>query len=554
MGRAAPPAPSTETPVLVHPHLLRPLLAAAPMREADRRTMEQWGLPGRTLMETAGRACADAAERLASGASCEGALDRERIPDRSDRPPEATVLAGKGNNGGDGLVAARVLHARGWRVRVLTTATPEASTPDTAANLALLRRLERDAPFDGRITILGPEGDGGRPDVIVDALLGIGIAGALREPVAALAAWCNRQRPSACVLAVDVPTGLDADCGRAAAGAVRADATLSMGALKHGLLLGDGPAHAGAVRVAEIGIPDGLLRQHATAWSAGPRWLDAALPRRSAHAHKYSAGRAVCVVGSARFTGAAVLATRAAARAGAGAVTACVPQSARATLDAHNPEVMVDALPQTAPGGLASGAAEGIRQRLDGADALLVGCGVGREPETLDLVRGVVVDAVARGLPTVLDADGLSAFAAGTAHGMAPLAASARGRALLTPHLGELRRLIGDDDFEPGDRIETARRLASEWNCVLLLKGMPSVVAAPDGTVAVGPPGHPALATAGTGDVLAGTATGLMAQGMGPLEAALAALHLGHRAAEAWPGRPEAMVAGDLLRPSALAQ
>ncbi|MEL6614439.1 MAG: NAD(P)H-hydrate dehydratase [Bacteroidota bacterium] len=523
--------------MLSRPDLLRPVLRAATMREADRRTMDEWHLPGRALMETAGRACADAVERLASGGFASGTMGWS---------PEATVLAGKGNNGGDGLVIARVLHARGWHVRVLTTASGDDATPDTAANLAMLQRLERDSD---RLSIAGPDGDGGRPDIVVDALLGIGISGELREPVASLAAWATRQRPCARVFAVDVPTGLDADTGRAASGAVHADATLAMGALKAGLLLGDGSQIAGAVGVAEIGIPDRLLREHADAWTASGDWLGTVLPRRAPGAHKYSAGRAVCVVGSRAYTGAAVLATRAASRSGAGAVVACTPTSAQATIDAHNAEVMVDAQPETDDGALSITAYDGIRQRLDAADAVLLGCGLGREKETHRLVRALMRRVGAEAPPAVLDADGLGAFAGDTG----PLAERAGGRVLLTPHLGELRRLLGDDDFSPEDRISTVRDLATEWHSVLLLKGMPSVIGAPDGTVAIGPPGHPALATAGTGDVLAGTACGLMAQGLSPQDAALAALHLGYRAACRWPGRPEAMVAGDLLSPTALA-
>lgn len=502
------------------------------MREADRRTMDEWGLPGRALMETAGRACADHAERLAG-----------------DGPREAVVLAGKGNNGGDGLVIARVLHARGWAVTVATSAAPNDATEDCAANLALLARL---AEASDRLTIHGPDPADlhrQRPALIVDALLGIGVEGALREPVASLAAWAEAERQrGAKVLAVDVPSGLNADTGEAPDGTVRADLTVAMGALKAGLLLGDGPQHTGTVVTAEIGIPDRLLREHADAWAASPDWLDAVLPQRAADAHKYSAGRALCIVGSRAFTGAAVLSTQAAYRAGAGAVVCCTPEGARATVDAHNSEVMVDAQPETDGGGLAITAYDGIRQRVEGTDAVLLGCGLGRETETQRLVRALLRRlAGENGPPAVLDADGLTALAGHTD----ALAERASGRIVLTPHLGELRRLTGDDDLDPADRLATVRDLAADWRSVLVLKGMPSVLATPDGTAAIGPPGHPALATAGTGDVLAGTMVGLMAQGLAPADAALAALWLGYRAAVRYTGRPGSMVASDLLQPTA---
>ncbi|OZC02522.1 NAD(P)H-hydrate dehydratase [Rubricoccus marinus] len=511
--------------MFARPDLLLPVLGADTMREADRRAMADWDVPGRVLMETAGRACADEAERLLA----------------SGDAPEATVLAGKGNNGGDGLVIARVLHARGWSVRVVTLASRDDSSDDTAANLALLERLAADSD---RLTLLAPDADLGRASgVIVDALLGIGVSGDLREPVATLAAWANRQSPRATVLAVDLPSGLNADTGEAPEGTIHADATVAMGALKAGLLLGDGPRLAGAVTVAEIGIPDRLLREHADAWTAGPDWLEAVLPQRASDAHKYSAGTAVCVVGSRRYTGAAVLATRAAYRAGAGAVIACTPESARLTVDAHNVEVMVAAQPETASGGLAFAALEPIRDRLESANAVLIGCGLGDEEPTQRMARALVGSDYG---PSVIDADGLTALAI---H-IDTLAERSGGRVLLTPHLGELRRLLGDHAFTPEDRIATVRDLASRWNSVLLLKGMPSVVASPEasgGAVAIGPPGHPALATAGTGDVLAGTAVGLMAQGLAPEDAALAALHLGYRAAVSFRGRPGSMLASDLL-------
>src|SRR5690606_10889110 len=216
--------------------LLQPVLTADAMREADRRTMTEVGIPGRVLMETAGRAACDAMEA--------------RYGPLAGR--DVLVLAGKGNNGGDGFVVARVLHARGARVRVVPLASEDDASEDAAANLAVLRRLADDRlrldAFEdaGRVAAARP------PDVVVDALLGIGVAGALREPIRTLAAWMNRQ--AAPVVALDVPTGLDSDTGRATEDTVRADLTVTMAALKAGLLLGDGPRVAGEVVVAEIGI------------------------------------------------------------------------------------------------------------------------------------------------------------------------------------------------------------------------------------------------------------------------------------------------------------
>ena len=502
---------------------LHPLLSADAMRAADAATIDG-GLPGRVLMETAGRALADAAERHA-------------LPPRGAR--RAVVLCGAGNNGGDGLVAARVLLARGWHVGVVSLRDDAAG--DAGANLALLQQLDVGEPLTvldvDALVAAAPERM--PADVIVDALLGIGATGPLRAPHAALAAWANAH--PAPTVAADVPSGLDATTGHAAEGTVRAAATVAFGALKTGLVLGDGPAHAGPVTVAEIGIPASELAARADAHRADDAWIAAALPRRAADAHKYSAGTALCVVGSRAFSGAAILATGAALRAGAGAVRAAVPTSVAPALDAWHAEVMAERLAETASGGLARGALGAIRAHLDRADALLVGCGLGRDDETQALVRDLVLTSA---LPLVLDADGLHAFA-----GDAARLAARDAPTLLTPHLGELRALLGDDGFEPRDRLAAVRALAARWDAVVLLKGMPSVVASPDGAVRVGPPGEPALATAGTGDVLAGLAVGLAAQGLGLVDAATCALALGAAAARHWSRRraPSAAGAADLL-------
>ena len=492
---------------------LTPLLNADAMRAADRATIRDWGVPGRVLMETAGREAA-----------------RETLA-RWPEARTATVLVGTGNNGGDGLVVARVLAGRGLRVRAVVLpgdGTPDRqATPggDREANLDLLRQS---AEAGASVEVVPFEGVGeslGAPaDVVVDALLGIGARGDLREPVASLCRWASGQ--PAPVVALDVPSGLDATTGAAADGTPRAALTVAFGALKPGLLVGDGPQHAGTVVTVEIGVPEALLREHATAWHATAAWAGAHLPRRAPDAHKYSAGRVLAVVGSRAFTGAAVLSTAAAYRAGAGAVVACVPTSASAVVDAQNAEVMVDAQPETDDGTLAAAARDAVLARADAADAVLVGCGLGRDDDTDALVRQLVAEVEA---PLVLDADGLGAFA-----GDAGRLAERAGPLVLTPHLGELRRLLGDDDYDPSDRVEAARELAARWNATVVFKGMPSVVGTPDGRVLLGPPGVPALATAGTGDTLAGAVTGLLAQGLAPDAAAVCALWLGAQAARQW--------------------
>ncbi|MEO0557315.1 MAG: NAD(P)H-hydrate dehydratase [Bacteroidota bacterium] len=479
---------------------LLPLLSADGMRAVDAATMGDWGVPGRVLMESAGRAAAD---EVTLRYPMEGA--------------HVVVLAGTGNNGGDALVVARILWARGVTVSVAAVQA-DVSEGDRAENLTLLKRL---AASSDRLMFVDALPDA---DLIVDGLLGIGATGDLRDPVRQLCKWANRQ--PAPVVALDIPSGLDATTGAAPADTIRADLTATMGAIKTGLLLRDGPQHTGELVTVEMGFPPSVVREQASAWQATPEWVGQHLPQRAPDAHKYSAGRAVCVVGSRRYTGAAVLSTRAAYRAGAGAVVACTPRSARSVLDAQNLEVMVRAYPETERGTLALDARDRIAKHLRSSDAGLIGCGLGSAEPTRALIRDLARHAPC---PVILDADGLNAFI-----GHADTFLERSHPLLLTPHLGEYRRLIGDDDFVPEDLVQTVREAAARWKAHIVLKGMPSVLGTPDGRVVVGPPGRPALATAGSGDVLAGTVVGLAAQGCPLDEAAVCAMHLGTTAVDVW--------------------
>ena len=505
--------------------LLQPLPSAAAMRAADAAAIAA-GLDGFTLMETAGRAAARAIRRAFPAARRAGAL----------------VLCGKGGNGGDGFVVARALAEAGWDVDVIRTA--DAPVPDAARHLAVLTALAdrlpgrvRIGPFDGLRGLAARRA----PGLIVDALLGTGRAGALRDPLGDLVRWANAH--DAPRVALDVPTGLDADTGAVPDAAVRAALTVTFGAAKPGLFLGEGPAHAGRVVVAEIGLPRGLLdariEAEGGAWRSTEAWARAVLPRRAADANKYTAGLALVVAGSPAFTGAPVLAAQAAARAGAGYVRLAAPEPAVPTLAAKLTEVALTPLPWGPDGLDARGTASALADLLPKAQSLLVGPGVGRDSGTARTVRAVLA---AFDGPAVVDADGLAALDPDW------LAAHARGRLVLTPHTGELKRLAGDD-VDLDDRIGAARRLAAAWGVVLVLKGLPSVVATPEGAVFVGGPHATALATAGTGDVLAGLTAGFLAQGLAPPDAALLALHVGGRAAWAWAaGRAAAaMQASDLL-------
>lgn len=508
-----------------------PALTAEAMRAADRYTMEDFGVPSRTLMEVAGRGCA---ERIQEAY---GALDGDTV----------TILCGKGNNGGDGLVVARHLFSAGAHVQVVLTAPAGDLSDETAHNLALLRTLQRESADADRLIIeentdagsmAGQEGAA----LYVDALLGTGLTSALRAPIHGIVEWLH-DRPAP-VVALDVPTGLHSDTGEVMGTAVAADRTVTMAAPKVGLLVGEGPSLAGAVDVVDIGIPAFVMDEVAEAPGCVRQTTDAAVrrwwPERGRDAYKYSVGAALVVGGSPRFSGAPIMASRAAERSGAGYVTCAGPETIQSTLAGSTPSIPTQPLPTAGDGGLApEGVCEAVAESR--AEAVLVGPGLGRAESTERAVRRLV-DTTDR--PLVLDADALNALA-GPADDLLPCA---DGRWILTPHEGEFRRLV-EGEVDLTDRVRVVREYAQRWNVVLLLKGSPSLVAAPDGRTLVGSTGTPALATAGTGDVLAGQCVGLLAQGLSPLEAAATALHLGGAAARRYARTrdPRTMNASDLI-------
>lgn len=502
--------------------LLIPALSAAAMRAADETTIHGLGIPGFTLMETAGREAARIAANLV-------------------RPPaRVLVCCGKGNNGGDGLVVARWLSEAGYRVDVRIVARTESLSPDASAHLATLQRwpganVELHTDWHEPFTLPAA-------DLIIDALFGTGLNAALRDPFPALVQAIN-QHP-ATVLALDVPSGLSADTGVAPAPSVRADATVTMGALKSGLLLADGPEYAGTLHVADIGIPARLLRDRTTAegsaWVSTDAWTGAQLHPRTRHDHKYTTGPTLVVGGSDDFPGAPVLASRAAARVGSGYVVAVGPSGIRSNLLEK-----LDAIPVASwdPAGsqVAADLIAALDTRWSKARAVLIGPGLGRSDASRQLVWDLLERAEA---PVVLDADALLALAAERER----VAALSGGRWILTPHEGEAARLEDGLPVAP-NRIERVRALARAWNCVVLLKGQPSLTAAPDGRAIINASGHPAAATAGSGDVLAGIVGGLLAQGLEPFVAAAAGIHIGGTAAARFVerGPAQSLVASDLI-------
>jgi NAD(P)H-hydrate epimerase len=480
------------------------------MRAIDAWAIEQRGVPSLDLMERAGRGLADVVARRAPSG---------RI----------AVVCGKGNNGGDGLVAARILRQSGREVDVFA---PGDLRGDAAEMLARLPG-EPPAAFDAARL----EGAAG----IVDALLGTGATGPPREPAVIEAINAS----GAAVVAADVPSGVDATTGEVEGVAVRAVATATFHRAKPGLWIHPGKAHAGTVEVIEIGIPSGAPAEPEIGLIA-PGVL-AEMPRRTAESTKFSSGNVFVIGGSHGLTGAPTMAAMAAIRAGAGYVTVGAAASLETTFAVRLLEAMLFGLPEH-EGALTEEAVEPALKAIGRADAVVLGPGLGRTEGAQRFARAMYerVD-----VPLVVDADGLNALAG---HELP----DRPWPTVLTPHAGELGRLLDVESSEIGaHRLTRAREAASRFEAIVVLKGDDTLVASPTGRVAISPGGAAGLATAGTGDVLSGVLGAMLAKGLPPAHAACAAVHVhlqaGRLAAE--PHGPDAVIASDVIArlPAALA-
>lgn len=473
------------------------LVTTAEMQAMDRATIEEFGIPGRVLMENAGRG---ATRSLL-----------EALGDLGGTP--VGVAAGRGNNGGDGFVMARYLARRGVAVSVFLLSERRRVVGDARANLDLLDPLgvpvvelpDAAALKRRRRRLQGPR-------VWIDAILGTGLNAPVRGHLADMIAFLNsRGQP---VFAVDIPSGLSADTGQVLGDAVRADATATFACAKIGHLVEPGASLTGRLFVIDIGIPTPIVerigpRQHLTLGAE----LHRRLAPRPAAAHKGTTGHLLVVAGATGKTGAAIMTAAAAMRAGAGLVTLGVPAALLPVVAGQLREVMTEPLAEGAPGALGAAARPALERLWKGRNCLALGPGIGTADET-----GALVGAVVRHcpLPLVIDADGLNLLAADPD----PLR-RARGPVILTPHPGEMARLLGASTAEvQADRLAAARGLAARWRVYVVLKGARTVTAAPDGQAWINPTGNPGMASGGMGDVLTGIVAGLVTQGYPPALAA----------------------------------
>jgi len=484
------------------------VVSVAQMRELELRCQEI-GISTQVLMENAGRAVAREIRGLVG-----------TLPGRS-----VLVLVGPGNNGGDGLVAARYLVDWGARVAIYLLAPRRSSDPQLRAVVDRGIPVQDASQDDGSFLLQNLDA----ASVVVDAVLG---TGRVRPLEGGMARTLDRVRSARegrsdlRVVALDIPSGLDADSGAADPATLPADLTVTLGCPKLGLFLLPGAEMVGCWSVVDIGIPESLTH-YLTTEVMDSMVVGGLLPRRPLGAHKGSFGRVMVVAGSINYVGAAYLACQGAARVGAGLVTLATARGLHPVLAAKLTEATHFPLPEIEMGVIGEDAASSLMEAAAGYDVMLIGCGLGSNPSTAEFVRRVILNGGTR-IPLVVDADALNTLA--DTQGWRQQLSS---EAVMTPHPGEMARLIGLSAAEVQPRrFHLASESANRWGQVVVLKGAYTVVAAPNEGIQVSPFANAGLASGGTGDVLSGVIAGLMAQGLKPWDAALAGVYTHAKAGE----------------------
>ncbi|MBT3193588.1 MAG: NAD(P)H-hydrate dehydratase [Verrucomicrobia bacterium] len=487
----------------------------AEMQELDRRTITEFGVPGEVLMDRAGYGVADVARHLARTCGFGDVL--------------VQLFAGRGNNGGDAFVAARYLKKMGFEVEVFFAGEASAVRGDALKHLLQMRadgiELRELATLDewGQLQAT-PQAAG---DILIDGLLGTGITGPARGPVVGAIQVINTFARRGLVVAIDVPSGLNADSGVADGDVVAADVTVTMGMPKRGLLEPCAVDVVGNVETIDIGIPEALtdpIRSPAELITIED--VSRALGRRARTSHKGSYGHVLLVGGAPGYAGAIAMSAMAAVRSGVGLVSVLTPESVTAVVAGLVPEAMVHAGEANAAGSLSAAALKPLEHELNRFDAVLIGPGMTAHPDTAVLVGEVLQSEIPS---VILDADALNVLA--TTPGLIP---ADREGIILTPHPGEMARLCERTVASvQEDRFAVALSAAEQFGATIVLKGAGTVVAGKDSPLCVNLAGNPGMATGGMGDVLAGLMAGLAAQNMAPFDAARAAVHIHGRAGDA---------------------
>lgn len=508
------------------------IVTTAQMKELDRRTIEEAGTKGEVLMDRAGQGVADMVRRLTEVAGFTN--------------PLVHLLAGRGNNGGDAFAAARHLKDMDIDVEVWLAGAANEVKGDALKHLS--RMKSEDIPFEELPTkedwdeaIRFPLG----ADILVDGILGTGSTGPARGPAVGAIEYLNSQSRQSLVVAIDLPSGLDGDTGTAEGEVVQADATVTMGLPKRGLLEPSALEYVGCLEVTDIGIPPEYVEQLAAESDRELIYVTDLKPlfrRRPRASHKGHYGHVLLIGGARGYAGAIALAARAAMRSGAGLVTVLTPESVAGVVAGASLESMVIGTRETEIGSLSAEVWTEWKNRIDDYDAVLVGPGLTRHEQSLALVRHVIRDCDA---PLVLDADAISVL-----EGQPNWVERARAPTVITPHPGELARLFSQSVEEvQKDRCGVALAAARFTRATVVLKGAGTVVAKDGKPLGINLSGNPGMATGGSGDVLAGLLVGLLGQKLDPFDAARAAVYIHGRAGDnaAWRKSQAGIVAGDLV-------
>ncbi|MFA4829693.1 MAG: NAD(P)H-hydrate dehydratase [Thermodesulfovibrionales bacterium] len=479
------------------------IVTAEEMREIDRKAIKNYGISGTTLMERAGLKGAEKIKEL---------FEKRKI----------IVLSGGGNNGGDGLVAARNLHEWGWNVKVILLSNEKKLSPDCLEQYKIAKKSGVPVVFNTEI-----RGKDLHSAVVVDAIFGTGLSKPVTGRIADIISFINSSTVP--VISVDIPSGISSDTGQVMGEAVMADYTVTFGLPKRGHLLYPGAECTGKLFVEDIGFPDELLRSEKIRVELLES-MDVSLliPERRRYSHKGDYGHVLVIAGSRGKTGAAFMCAKACLRAGAGLVTIGVTETLMDVFQSRVTEEMTLPLPDRGDGTLSSKASDKILTFMaDKADVLAIGPGISVTDDTQKLVTALVLNSAA---PMVMDADAINAL-----EGNKHIFRKAKAPIILTPHIGEMARLLTTGSRVRGfegpreklryqiekDRINAAISFAKETGTYLVLKGAPTVIAEPEGSAFVNPTGNPGMASAGVGDVLTGMIAGLLGQGLNPLEASI---------------------------------
>jgi len=490
------------------------IVTAAEMREIDRLTMEKYAIPGLVLMERAGLSVAQKVREL---------FEKKKV----------IVLAGGGNNGGDGIASARHLHNWGWNVMVLLMLREDKLSPECLMQYRIAKQTGVAVEFRKEVSARDLHGA-----IVIDALLGTGINKAVTSPMTEVIRFLNGSAVN--VLSVDIPSGISSDTGQIMGEAVRADITVTFGIPKIGHMLFPGADHAGSLCIEDIGFPEVVLNdERLLTETLEQNAISMLIPERQKYSHKGDYGHILIVAGSKGKTGAAIMAAEACFRAGAGLVTVGVPETLAHIFQSRAKEEMILPLSDTGNGTLSAKATEKVRDFLTHqADILAIGPGITASEDTFSLMVSLLETTT---VPMVLDADALNVIG-----GRRELFRKVKAPVVLTPHTGEMARLFrsatGKSSKEQdaynarkeveGDRIGISRTYARETGVILVLKGVPTIIADPEGRILINTTGNPGMATAGSGDVLTGMIAGLLGQGMNPLDASCAAVYLHGRAGD----------------------